>query len=320
MVPSRAARPCGFSTLAVGLFLACVAAPAPAAAQDGPNTGDLHFSGALDFANAYFFRGIRQEADGLIIQPYLDLGVGVYEGEGTVKSLTLNVGTWNSAHHNAVTGSQNPDNRKAWYESDLYATLGFGVAGGVTASMTYTAYMRPNDRFTTVKEVSFKFAMDDTPWLGNYRQLSSKPYFLLATEFDTGTGTGQADGGFCQGTNQSGCVGAGTYLEFGGAPGFSRYGWNFSVPLKLGIGLIDYYQALFVDENGDVVSMDSKFGFFSVAGVATWPLSAPTSRLGPWNARLSVEYMRLGDMPTYANNNRDDSNQVTVLGGISFTY
>jgi hypothetical protein len=310
----------------VGLFLVCLAAPAPAAAQDSPNTGDLHVSGALDFANAYFFRGIRQEADGLIIQPSLDLSIGVHEGEGTVKSLTLNVGTWNSAHHNALTGSQNPDNRKAWYESDLYATLGFGVAGGVVASMTYTAYMSPNDRFTTVKEVSFKFAMDDTLWLSDgFERYSAKPYFLLATEFDTGTGTGQADGGFCQGTNQSGCVGAGTYLEVGGAPGFSRAGWTFAVPLKLGIGLIDYYQALYLDENGEPVSFDSKFGFFSVGAVGTFPLSAPTSRLGPWNARISVEYMRLGDMPTIANQKRpgqigDDSNQVTVLGGLSFSY
>ena len=303
----------------------------PAAAQDSPNAGDVHVSGALDFSNAYFFRGIRQETEGYIIQPYLDLGLTLFKGEGSLKTFTLNVGTWNSLHNGGLTGSHNNLNNKVWYESDFYTTLGFGVAGGVNASMTYTAYTSPNSQFSTVKELSFKFTMDDTPWLGKYKQFSSKPYVLIATELDTGTGTGQADGSFCQGTLIAGCSGAGTYVEFGGAPSYTKDWWTVSVPLKLGIGLIDYYQALYINPDGSATSYDSKFGFFSVGLQGTVPMTKMGNRFGNWNVHGGVEWLLLGDMPTYANQQPASygapitpggglDNDLVVSVGLAFSY
>src|SRR5678816_4171776 len=166
MLPSRAVRPFGSSLLAAGLLM-CLAAPA--AAQDAnPNGGAITLSGALDFTNAYMFRGIRQESDGLIMWPYLDLGATLYKGEGSVKSFGLNLGTWNSLHAFSPTGTDNPRNRKLWYESDFYTSLSFGLSGGVTAGMTYTAYTSPNDGFTTVKELAFKVSVDDSKQLKMY--------------------------------------------------------------------------------------------------------------------------------------------------------
>lgn len=330
MLPTRAVRPFGSSILVAAFLLTCLAAPA--AAQDGPNSGDLHVSGALDFANAYFFRGIRQETEGYIIQPYLDVGWVLYKGEGSLKTFTLNVGTWNSLHNGGLTGSHNQINNKVWYESDFYATLGFGITGGVNATMTYTAYTSPNSQFTTVKEIGFKFVMDDTPWLGKYKQYSSKPYFLIASELDTGTGTGQADGGFCVGNFVNGCSGAGTYMEFGGAPSYTKDWWTISVPLKVGIGLIDYYQALYIDPNtGSAVGLDSKFGFFSVALQGTVPFTPKPTRNGNWNVHGGVEYLQLGDMPTYANQQPASygatitpgggvNHDLVVSVGIAFSY
>ena len=63
--------------------------------------------------------------------------------------------------------------------------------------MTYTAYTSPNGLFGTVKELSFKVAVDDSGLLG---AAAVKPYVLLAQELD-----GQADGG----------ANEGTYLESG---------------------------------------------------------------------------------------------------------
>jgi hypothetical protein len=267
MLPTRAVRSFGLSMVVAAFLLACLATPA-VAQDDSPNKGDAHVSGALDFANAYFFRGIRQETEGYIIQPYLDFGLTIFKGEGSLKSFTLNIGTWNSLHSGGPSGTHNTLNNKLWYESDFYATFGFGLAGGVNASMTYTAYTSPNGQFSTVKELSFKFAMDDTPWLGKYKQFSSKPYVMIATELDTGTGTGQADGGFCQGFFVSGCSGAGTYMEIGGSPSYTKDWWTIAVPLKVGIGLIDYYQALYIDPaTNTAVGLDSKFGFFSVGSL-----------------------------------------------------
>jgi hypothetical protein len=316
--------------LAAAFLLTCLATPT--AAQDGPNTGDLRLSGALDFSNAYFFRGIRQETEGLVIWPYLDVGLGLYEGEGALRAFTLNFGTWNSVHHRSQSGGDNPLNRKSWYESDFYATMGFAVQGGVNIGVTYTAYTSPNSLFTTVKEVSFKFAVDDSPWLG---RASLKPYGLLAQEFDTGTGTGQADGGFCQSPTVNGCSGQGTYLELGVAPGYTYRGFQLALPVKVGIGLIDYYQALIPprrDEWGSVFAepgIDSKFGFASIAATATVPFTTGATRLGNWNVHGGVEYLVLGEMARYAAGSAPatpdgfpsfESNQWVATLGIGFSY
>jgi hypothetical protein len=304
----------------------------PAAAQDSPNAGDVHVSGAVDVSSAYFFRGIRQETQGYIIQPYLDLGVTLFKGEGTLKAFTLNVGTWNSLHNGGLSGSHNQLNHKIWYESDFYATIGFLVNDNVNVGMTYTAYTSPNSQFTTVKELSWKFSIDDSPWLGKYKQYAAKPYVLLAQEFDTGTGTGQADGGFCQGTIIAGCAGQGTYLEVGGAPSYTKDWWTIAVPLKLGIGLIDYYQALYIDPvTGESVDFNSKFGFFSVGLQGTVPFSPKPTRFGNWNVHGGIEWLTLGDMATYANQQPAFygapitpggglSNEFVVSVGVSFSY
>ena len=89
MLPTRAVRPFGSSILAAAFLLTCLATPAAAqapAADAGPNAGDLHTTGNLDFSNAYFFRGIRQETDGLIIQPSLDVGYTIYKGDASLKT------------------------------------------------------------------------------------------------------------------------------------------------------------------------------------------------------------------------------------------
>ena len=70
---------------------------------------------------------------------------------------------------------------------------------------TYTAYTSPNNAFTTVKEIMFKLGVDDSAYLG---KCALKPYALVAFEFDTEPGVGQADGG----------AEAGRYLELGVAP------------------------------------------------------------------------------------------------------
>ena len=86
--------------------------------------------------------------------------MAVYSGDGGLKSVGLNVGSWNSLH----TGSAGCDgpSGKLWYEGDFYATLGLGFGGGVSLGTTYTAYTSPNNMFSTVKEIAFKLGVDDT--------------------------------------------------------------------------------------------------------------------------------------------------------------
>jgi hypothetical protein len=109
--------------------------------------------------------------------------------------------------------------------------------------------------------------------------------------------SGQADGGADEGT----------YAEIGIAPGltFSRVG--VSVPVKVGFSAGNYYEEL----NGD-----ETFGYFSVAGIATVPLTSMPTRFGAWNVHGGVEYQRLGDRNSFA----FGKNQAIYSIGVGFSY
>ena len=276
-------------------------ASAPAFAQEpkDPNPGALTLTGSIDFLNQYMFRGIRQNSSGIATWPAVDLGMAAYSGEGGLKSVGVNFGTWNSLH-TGDTGQDGPSG-KLWYESDFYASLGLGFGGGTSFTTTYTAYTSPNNGFSTVKEIMFKLAVDDSAKLGKG---AVKPYIAIAREFDTsydaltGVGTGQADGG----------TSAGTYLELGIAPGYAASKASIGFPIKVGMSLGDYYE---------LAGTDNKFGFFSIAGIITVPLGGTTS-FGAWNIHGGVEYQKLGTTTEALNGG--EGNQVIGSFGFGFSY
>ena len=286
---------------------------APAMAQDDPNPGAMTLTGAFDFTNAYMFRGIPQDESGLIMWPYADLAIALHSADSGLKSATVNLGTWNSLH----TGNAGLDgpSEKLWYESDFYATFSVGFGPGVSVGATYTAYTSPNGMFSTVKEIAFKVGADDSGYLGKF---AVKPYALFAFELDTEQGIGQADAG----------LNAGTYLELGVAPGFGwAGGGSLSVPVKVGLSLSDYYETLGVDANGDLISTDDTFGFFSIAGTVSIPFTAMPTKFGTWNVHGGVEYQRLGERNGLALDAISDSptgepekNQYIFTVGIGFSY
>jgi hypothetical protein len=290
------ARLLGAAAVAAGL-LALHAAPAQA--QDDPNPGAITFTGGIDFLNAYHFRGIPQDESGLIMWPYGDLGFAVYSGDGGLKSVGVNVGTWNSLH----TGDAGLDSAsgKLWYESDFYTTLGLAFGGGTSLGITYTAYNSPNGLFATVKELAFKLALDDSAFLGG---AAVRPYVLLAREL----GDAQADGG----------LEAGTYLELGIAPGVGGDRASLTIPVKVGLSLKDYFE-----HNMGTAALpdlqDNAFGYFSIAGLVTVPLG------GNANIHGGVEVQTFGDTLKAKNafgDNPLDPSGSAVIGsiGIGFSF
>ena len=163
-----------------------------------------------------------------------------------------------------------------------------GLGGGISVGATYTAYTSPNGLFGTVRELAFKFAVDDSGLLGGF---AVKPYVLVAREL-----SGQADGGTEEGT----------YLELGIAPGYTASRVSLAMPVKVGLSLGDYYETLGGDE---------RFGFFSIAGIVTVPFTSMPTNLGTWNVHGGVEYLRLGER-----NQAFGENQVVGSIGIGFTY
>jgi hypothetical protein len=167
-----------------------------------------------DVPTTYFFRGYRQEAD-----PQLTfqpyVDVGFAAGEAAI-----NVGLFNSFH----TGS-NKDAGYGYYETDFYAAV---TAKKIKA--TYTAYTYPNIDNSTIHEL-----MLSTTFSGRLA-----PSAAIAFELKKPAGYDK-----------------GIYLELGINPAVPMKDGapvTVTIPVKLGLGLKDYY----FDADGD-----TPFGYIS---------------------------------------------------------
>ena len=287
-------------------FLTLPSAPAAAQGASDPNPGNLTLIGNVDLTNAYMFRGIRQDDTRVIVQPSAEMDITLQSASSGLKSTSLNFGTWNSLHtgdaglHSATSGLGCACN-KIWYESDFYTTLAFGFTGG-TLGITYTAYTSPNAGFNNVKELMFKLGGDDSSALG---KAALHPWVIAAFEFDADNGH-QADGG----------ANAGKYLELGVSPGYSGSRASLAIPIKVGLSMGDYYEL----NEGTAARpdfVDHKFGYLSIAGIATVPIGGTTS-YGAWNFHAGIEYQKLGDTTKAFNNG--DSSKVIGSAGLGFTY
>ena len=276
-------RRSALAVVAVVGVVVMTSAPAFAQEPKDPNPGAITLTGSIDFLNQYMFRGIRQNGSGIATWPAVDLGIAAFSGEGGLKSVGINFGTWNSLH-SGDTGADSEDSGfgcacgKLWYESDFYASLGFGFGGGVAFTTTYTAYTSPNNGFTTVKEIMFKLGVDDSSQLGKF---AVKPYVAIAQEFgadyDPSRGSVRV-----RPTAEQTRARISSWASLPGTPRRKRPSRSRS---RSGMSLGDYYE---------LAGEDNKFGFFSLAGIVTVPLGGTTS-FGAWNIHGGVEYQRLGD-------------------------
>jgi len=192
-----------------------------AVVRAGENEGRISLSAGADFSHAYYFRGILQTNKSFVAQPYADVTFNLYEGETGLNSVGATLGFWNSFHSRNTVDVSDPT---AWYEVDLYGGFTFGLFDNWETGVTYTAYISPNNAFSTVQEISFSFSFDDSELLGAF---ALAPSALLAVEVK-----GQADGG----SNK------GVYLQLGVEPGFTlieseNYPVSLSFPLTLGLSL-----------------------------------------------------------------------------------
>jgi hypothetical protein len=276
----------------VAVVAGAAAGVAPAGAA--PNTGKLTFSGGNDFTTAYFFRGILQERDGLITQPYGEIGIKLHEAEeGAVRGFSLFAGSWNSIHGKQTLNVSGPDN---WYESDAYAGAKLGLFGNTEAKVSYIAYTYPNGAFPTVQEVDFSLGLNDSEWLGAF---ALNPSMLVAAELEN----------TALGPNR------GWYLQFGARPGgtlidHDTYPVSLAFPMTIGLSLSDYYENTSTD--------DDTFGFFQGGAVVSVPLAFIPEDYGAWSASAGASVYTFG--PNLQQANRGDDPWVVGTWSIGFSY
>jgi hypothetical protein len=263
-----------------------------------PNTGRISISAGVDVTTDYYFRGIVQETRDYIVQPYGDLTFRLWDGVPAFGNLALTIGTWNSLH-GGPTGVEGPNtDPQLWYESDFYTKVGWTMFEDFSAGIIYTAYMSPNDFFTTTQELALGLGFNDSKLLGPF---ALNPSLLLAFEVK-----GQADAGDHKGI----------YLQLGLAPSYtfnaeSKYPVTLSIPVTVGLSLDDYY------EFG--TGSDSTFGYFQGGVGLAMPLAFLPASFGSWQIKTGVNVLRLGGNVKDVNKDRD-STEIIGTVGIAFTY
>ncbi len=281
----------------------------------GPNTGKIGFSAGFDVTTEYLFRGIFQEDQGLILQPWFEASVALFEFEGPISSVDFVAGMWNSIH-DGPTGSSAPG-PGAWYEADVYAGFKFGLPANFSSELTYTYLGAPDPPGSIyAEEFSFSLAYDDSE-LWNF-DLSERvrsqtglpgfgglqPYVTYVIEVD-GASDGVGNGGD-------------QYLEIGIGPQCTvlpseTMPVTLTVPLVIGLSVDDYYESPI---DGD----DEAFGFLQVGLDFSVPLWFVPADYGSWSAHAGVNFFFLGDTVDDFNDGDDKHFEVIGVFGVSMEY
>ncbi len=287
--------------LGLSLGASALAMPLQAKAQDepvSPNTGRLSLDLSVDWTNAYFFRGILQEDQGLIVQPAAELGFNIYQGDSAISSFDVFGGIWASVHDER-TGAPTGSTVGSWYEADLYIGASVTVFENINAGIVFTTYTSPSNAFDTVNEIALFASYDDSHlWEDIEWFVGFAPGVTIAFETH-----GSAFG-----------PDKGTYLELGISPTFLffREGMladlEIATPVVIGLSLDDYYETA-TDED--------TFGFVSAGIVGTLPLPMPAD-VGQWTLSAGVNFLFLGDNLETANNGDDFEVIGTLSLGISY--
>jgi hypothetical protein len=245
---------------------------APALAQD-EDTSPISGIVQLDVTNAYYFRGILQEREGVILQPWAELYFNLYSSEdGFIRDVTIGAGAWNSFHsERTFAGSTDGgDQNQWWYELDAYPLISIDFAGGLSLLHVYYFYTSPNDAFTTVQEANFKLSWDDSEVLGAF---SVQPWVNIAWEtVNTSYGPQEGYG-----------------LQLGIAPTLyaaEDESFVLTLPAEAGFSLEDYYEG----SNGE----NHTFGYANVGLALAIPLTFMPEGAGDWSLGLSGKYYFFG--------------------------
>jgi Bacterial protein of unknown function (Gcw_chp) len=257
------------------------------------NTGKVALSAGFDVVTEYWYRGLGQENQGLILQPWLDLTFELFSSDDL--TLTGSVGTWNSIH-DATPGD-------AWYESDFYAGVAVEV-GDVSIGASYINLYNPAGGDIFTEEIDFSLSYDDS---GLGLPIALNPSMIVAFEIDGGSDNGTSKG---------------TYLELAIEPIFENIlnsdslPVDASVPVTLGLSLNDYY------ENG--MGDDDTFGYLDIGLMFSTPLDdLIPADYGSWSASFGVHYLFLGDTAqdvSAAFGTGNDSSSIYAIFGITMEY
>jgi hypothetical protein len=260
----------GTETAAPGKETAPAATPCPVSYI----TGDF----GVTFVSEYDSRGIPQPQQwkGVIAEPYLDIYIKLYSGDGFINSVSGQLSFWadiGSNHNTASAGSTTPD----WEEFDWDPGISVTFATNFTLLVQYFEFDSPAGAFSTARSIDANLTYNDTPLLGLW---ALHPHATVLYELGAPGFAGLRPHGW--------------YYELGIAPGYtffgkSNYPVTLSAPFTVGLG----------DDGG--FYGNNTFGYFSVGPQVSVPLAFIPSGFGSWTLTAAYTYYYLGTTIREAN-------------------
>jgi len=254
-------------------------APAPEKLNESFITGDL----GLNVVSAYYFHGVMQANHSPSFQPYADIFLKAYEGDGALNKVVFGIGVWESYNTDAKYGRTGKNS--AWYEHDVTPSVALSF-GKVTITETYQFYSSPNDQFGDSQALNSKISFDDADLLGAF---ALHPSVSLTHEIDGKQANPAA-------------TRHGNFWEGALAPSYSAGPVTVTLPLVVGIGSQNYFKG-----NG--------YGFFSAGLNVAYTLPVSKS-YGTWTANAGATYYTLDNSVVGNNANRD----VVAQGGLGLAF
>jgi hypothetical protein len=253
---------------------------AQAGAEDVPFMDRVSGVVQTDVTNAYYFRGILQEREGVQLEPWTEVYLNLYSAEeGFLRGITIGGGAWLSFQSERTLASEDPQ----WlYEADYYPLLSLAFAGGVGLTTTYYWYSSPNGAFATAQELDFKFTWDDSEAFGRW---SMKPWLNLAIETkNTAFGPNEGEA-----------------VQLGIAPTLwtsesKEYPVTLTGTGELGLAIKNYYENAGGGEN--------TFGYGNVGLLASLPLTFVPEGAGAWTLSMGAKYFFFSETLENANGGR----------------
>ena len=255
------------------------AAPGKETKQVTPPAATSYITGdfGVTFTSEYLSRGIVQadQTKGVIAQPYLDLYIKLYSGDGFINSVSAQLSFWSdvgSNHDTSPKGSTTPD----WYEFDWDPGMSVVFAKNFTFTLQYFEFDSPADVFSTARSINGTLAYDDSSlWASTPLAAGAFGIHLHGTVLWELGAPGFA-----------GLSPKGWYYEIGIAPSYtflksSAYPITFSIPTTVGLGDSRFYEF-----NGH----DNNFGYFSTGPSISVPLAFIPSGFGSWTVTAAYTY------------------------------